>query len=1104
MYVVNRPAFLASLTILSLFSFFGGVSALGEERVITFPTESDLDHPAFAWLGQTAVASQHIGQVNDQIIFDTTTTTTTTDEKKETEHDLFILASSSHGHATPLLLDSRDDQAIHVAAQTFARDVYKVTGQRPKLYNDTLPKGVERALVVGSVTSRLIKGVREQSPQQTAREGLEGKWESYDVRWEEEPVKGLKEGLVVTGSDRRGTIYALYTLSEQTGVSPFHFWTDTPIRPHSAVAYSRTKSLTHGEPTVKYRGLFINDEHPAMWGWAQQRWGRKPWEPALQVEMYEEWFEMMLRLKSNYHWPAMWASMFDVDGLDVSSGLPKSPTPGPNQVLANRMGIVMGTSHHEPMSRNKPEWDAYGSGAWDWTNNSTLTKFWEYGAERAKGMETLFTMGMRGDGDSPLTGASNELVQNITHAQQEILKDVYDTDDLSKIGQVWCMYKEVGGYYVNGLEVPEDVTVLFADDNWGNINSVLPPERQGHKAGAGIYYHVDYVGAPRDYKWINTINLAKTWEQMNVARAFNTTQIWILNVGSLKPLEMPSEWFLNLAYDSDAWSRNSVGRFLREWAGREFGEEWKDEVGDIMARYSVYASRRKAEIVDSNTFSLINYGEAERVLAEWDDLTHRAGKVYDQLPKDTKPAFFQSVYMLCAAQANLNRLHMAVGRSNLYAFQARTAANVFAQQAIEAFYQDANLTETFHSLLNRKWDHMWDQTHINYFATLEPIRDSLPPVRFVNPYQPSRPGIPIKEHAVAGHVAYIRLTVENLYGAWPGDTGFNCELGYKCPDPTVFPLDPYGAQTRWVDVGAGGPRNTSFKIKSDEKWLKVSQDRGKVKWDGSEDVRIYISVDWDKVDTSSSAKVIKGEDGVSKTEGHLLFQADDHTNVTVTVPIIIPPSPPGDFHGHVQGDGYVVMEARHFSRNTSVEGYAYEEIEWYGRTISGLEMFPVSTKNFTLGQGPKLEYDFWSHDTSDSLVNLNDEDEGEATVEVIVQIGPSNNFILGKQLTLGVQLDSLPPTEVHPIPLGDLGDDQRKGEVGAVPKDWFDVVMNEIRNVTLSIPVKDEDTWKEAGKHTVSIWGMSAGIVIERIWVDLGGIKERGYSYLGPPESIRV
>ncbi|WWC73829.1 uncharacterized protein I206_107801 [Kwoniella pini CBS 10737] len=1057
-------------------SLLGKVLALGEERVITFPSIIDLQQQSHLSLEDT---HQVIFEFNDAGVL----------ERQKDDHN-FVVASKPHKHATPILLDSKDDQAIHVAAQTFAHDVYKVTGQHPRLYNDTLPHGIDRALIVGSISSQLISNIKSID-----RGELHGKWESYEIGWEEQPVKGLKEGLVITGSDRRGTVFALYTLSEQMGVSPWYFWTDTPIKHKDIIGYNKNKKLSHGEPTVKYRGLFINDEHPAMWGWAQQHWHRKPWEPAFQVEMYEKWFEMLLRLKANYHWPAMWASMFDVDGLDTSNGLPKTPTPGPNQVLANKMGVVMGTSHHEPMSRNKPEWDSYGVGKWDYVENKeVMEEFWRYGAERAKGMETLFTMGMRGDGDEPLSGASNALVQNITHAQQGILKDVYG-DDFDQINQMWCMYKEVSGYYFNGLEVPEDVTVLFADDNYGNLMSVLPPDKQDHKAGAGIYYHVDYVGFPRDYKWTNTINLAKMWEQLNHVRAFNTTSIWILNVGSLKPLEMPSEHFLALAYDSDAWPRNSVRKFLHAWAEREFGEDVAKETADIMFKYSLYAGRAKAELINGTTFSFNNYEEAERVLAGWNDLVHRAGKIYDKLDKITKPSFFQQVYMLCAGQANLNRLHQAVGRSNSYAFQARTAANTFAKEAIEAFYQDANLTETFHSLLNRKWDHMWDQTHIEYYGALEPIRDSLPPIKFVNPYVPARPGIPIKEHALPGYVAYLRVTVENFIGAWPGDTGKNCDRQFKCPDPTVLTMDLYGSQTRWVDIGSGGPRDTKFTITTNYDWLKVSQNHGKVKWDGTEDLRIYISVDWNKV---KIPKEIKGKE-IYKTEGHVLIKGNDLTNVTITVPIQIPLiSPPKEFKGHIQGDNYLVIEASHYTRLIEKEGYSFKEIEGYGRTLSGMEMLPSTIKNFTIGQGPILEYDIWIN----GLENDNDE------LEIIIQLGPTNNFIVNKQLSFGFQMDGdLNIQLIKPIPLLLLQDNIneepfKRSAVGAVPSDWENAVSSENRNATIS--VKIDENWKSPGQHTIKLYGMSTGLVIERIWVDFGGIKERGYSYLGPPESYRA
>lgn len=329
--------------------------------------------------------------------------------------------------------------------------------------------------------------------------------------------------------------------------------------------------------------------------------------------------------------------------------------------------------------------------------------------------------------------------------------------------------------------------------------------------------------------------------------------------------------------------------------------------------------------------------------------------------------------------------------------------------------------------------------------------------------------------------------MENSFGAWPGDNVKNCERGYKCPDPILLPMDPWGEQSRWIDIGAGGPKNVSWKMEVDVDWLTVEPRKGKTVWDGSGDERISVSVNWDKVPVTTKDETVK-------KEGHIEFSAADRTNVTVTVPIIIPPSPPSSFRGHVEGDGYVAIEAAHYTQNTSAEGYAFEELEGYGRTLSGLEMFPVSTQNFTLGEGPKLEYDFWAH--GDSM-------DGKGKVEITVQVGPTLNFLVGKELAFGLQFDNLPPKEIHPVPtrgLGESGSDRKPGEVGSVPEDWMEVVSNEIRNVTMEVT---KDGW-EAGKHTVTIWGMTTGVVVERIWVDMGGIRKRGYSYLGPPESQRV
>lgn len=356
------------------------------------------------------------------------------------------------------------------------------------------------------------------------------------------------------------------------------------------------------------------------------------------------------------------------------------------------------------------------------------------------------------------------------------------------------------------------------------------------------------------------------------------------------------------------------------------------------------------------------------------------------------------------------------------------------------------------------------------------MKDTLPPVAYVNPHLPAHQGIPIPERTY-GMTPHIRVTVENSIGAWPGDSLFNCESGRKCPDPTLLPMDPYGAKTRWVDIGSSGPRDVDFTAKPDVDWLKVSPSKGHIETGATTDMRLRIRVDWEYAPASG--------------KGVVQITATDGSHINVTIPVTIPKAPSSDFHGHVAGDGYVVIEASHFTRNSSSGHYAWQNMEGYGRTLSGLEMFPMTTQNFTLGSGPKLEYDFWTPTA------------GQA-VEVNIQIGPTLNFFgLDKPLAFGVQLDDTPPYEIHPIPLEPLGyvvekPGAKPSAIGAVPIDWVNIVKSEIRNVTL--PVEFE----EAGKHTLTIWGMSTGIIVERIWVDMGGIAKRGYSYLGPPESVRV
>ncbi|KAL7425257.1 hypothetical protein Q5752_000945 [Cryptotrichosporon argae] len=998
------------------------------------------------------------------------------------------LTLASADAALPILLDSTDAEALHIAARTFAEDVLRVVGVKPEIYVDTLPAAVTAAIVVATVGSALLgkkkaNGAAEPNGHaqipllKDTNDALEGKWESYDVRVEA-GLAGTAEALVVKGSDARGAIFALYTLSEHFGVSPWYWWADVPAAKHAVLAFPRAAVLAHGEPTVKYRGFFLNDEQPVLWNWAATHFGIAPGQPPFQAAMYEKVFELVLRLRGNYMWPAMWASMFAVDGSGVVDDVPSAPEPGPNQALAARMGVVMGTSHHEPMARNQREFTvshAAAGAAWDYEKNPDwLDAFWKFGAERARraDAETVFTVGMRGDGDLPLDGANVKLLEKITARQQEILKEVYPDKPLKDIPQMWAMYKEVMGYFANGLEVPDEVTALLCDDNWGNLMAVLPAGRVS-SGGGGIYYHADYVGDPRSYKWTNTVPLAKMWEQLTVAHTFRTDKIWICNVGDLKNLETPLEYFMDLGYDLGRWGRDSLLAYLREKAERDFGLEDGTETAEIMAKYSILASRRKAELLDSNTYSIVSYSEAERSLADWAELETRARAVHGALPDARKTPFYEMVLSPVLLNANLNRLYTGAARSNLYATQARTAANVCARDALDCFERDQQLTDEYHALEGGKWGNMLVQPHINYQYWQGPMRNSMPPVSFVTSHTGSYPT------GQRWGALHTRFTVSDCRGAWPGDNKFNCPLGYACPDPTLLPMDRWG-RARWVDVGSGGNRDVAFTVVADQPWVVLSTTAGTITGDGKNDARVTIGVDWDAFDTSPA------------DEAHVTFDCTDHAHMVVTVPIVRTPALPAGFKGAVQGDGYVAIEAAHFqahrpaiidSLETAGGGakvaqtHEWAEIPFYGRTLSGLAVLPHARFDVAPAEAPSVTYDFFVHAVP------------AGPVEVNLHVGPSLNFFLGTRLALGVQLDAGDVKRIEPIPEAKLGD---------LPADWEHVVANEIREVKTLIDVTT------TGKHSLTVYGLTAGVVLERVLLDFGGIAARDHSYLGPPESVIV
>jgi hypothetical protein len=598
------------------------------------------------------------------------------------------------GTAPTIVIDSKDWPGVTRTGNDVANDFGLVTGTKGRVVTSTSGLSNNSIIIAGTIgKSPLIDNLVSAGKLDVS--GIKGKWESFTSALVSSPVDGISSALVLAGSDKRGTIFALYDVSEQIGVSPWYWWADVPPKQKDLI-YALPKTKTHGPPSIKYRGLFINDEQPALTNWIKEKYGG-----VYDSRFHAKVFELLLRLRANYFWPAMWASKFYVD--DSKNG-----------PMADEMGIVMGTSHTEPLARADKE----KVKPWDWkSNQSNLKKYMQEGAERAKNWETLWTMGMRGDGDTASPTLDAQSLVDVINFQQTALKSTLGLTSLNKVPQMWCVYKEVGGYYQAGMKVPEDVTILWSDDNSGNIQRLPIPSEANRIGNAGVYYHFDYVGDPRNYKWINSIQLSKTWQQMHLAHQRNATQIWIVNVGDLKPLEIPISHFLDMAYDmSNFMKPDSTDVWLRAWATREFGEAVAQGTAEVMATYGKLIIRRKYELLNNTPFlySTVNYDEAANVLGEWEAMQVKAQGLYDRLDAATQTAFFEMVLHPVMAGRTVQQVYINAARNKAYAAQKRMSTNELADDVKAAYAQDGVIQKRYHSLLNGKWNHMMDQLHFGY------------------------------------------------------------------------------------------------------------------------------------------------------------------------------------------------------------------------------------------------------------------------------------------------------------------------------------------------------------------------------------------------------
>ena len=937
--------------------------------------------------------------------------------------------------AATIYVDSSDLAGVVRAANDLKADVARVTSHSPAISHVGNISG-ENVIIVGTLgKSQIIDQLIREKKIDVSE--IAGQWESFFIQVVPKPLTGVASGLVICGSDKRGTIYGIYDLSEQMGVSPWYWWADVATE-HKNALFVKPGKYVQGPPSVKYRGIFLNDEAPDLSNWIISKFGTvapgtnptvPPGVANYNRQFYTNLFELILRLKGNYLWPAMWNNAFNEDD-------PENPR------LADEYGVVMGNSHQEPMLRAQKEWDRRylkTLGTWNYAKNpDVLENFWREGIRRNKDYESLITIGLRGANDTPMAEggpeANRALLEKIVDVQRKIIAEEVNPD-VAKVPQLWCLYKEVQEFCNAGMRVPDDVTLLWAEDNWGNVRRLPTAEERKRSGGAGVYYHFDYHGGPRSYQWINTSPIPRIWDQMSLAKQYGADRIWIVNVGHFKGYEFPLEYFMDLAWDTDRWTNTNLDEFTQLWAAREFGSKYARDIADIITRYTQYNGRRKPELLAPNTYSLVNYQEAVNVVADFDDISAKAEKIYSQLPEDRQDAFYELVLFPTKASALVNELYLAAGKKALYAKQGRASANDWAAETRALFEADTNLMAYFNqTLAHGKWNHFMDQAHLGYTNWRDPPNNSLRAIELTE--------VPVPDAAAMG------VAVEGSDAVWPG-----------APGEAVLPgFDAFNRPRRFIDVFNKGKAVFEFTATADNPWIRLSESKGSVE----KDKRLWVSVNWNKAPKGAASGTVK--------------LAGASGNVTVKVNAFNPTEVTRDsLQGFVEGDGFVSIEAEHYTRKTDAGANSWIRIDDYGRTLSGMRAeAPVDVSGVQPGKdSPCLEYRMYLFDA------------GTADVDAIV--GPTLNFVPDRGLRYAVSFDDEPPQVVTLVP---QNYNAQNGN-----RDWEKSVEDNARFSHTTHPIAGP------GYHTLKIWMVDPGVVLEKLVVNLGGVKP---SYLGPPESYHT
>ena len=857
----------------------------------------------------------------------------------------------------------------------------------------------------------------------------------------------FESALVIAGSDKRGTIYGLFKISEMLGVSPFTDWLDIKPETLSQYTFESGEPIVSKTPSVYYRGFFINDEWPAFGNFCMKRYG------GFTAKMYEHVFELLLRLKGNYLWPAMWSSVFYDDGPGMASAY-----------LADELGVIMGTSHHEPCMRQGEEYShvrgegsIYGD-AWDFrANRDGIIKFWEDSLEERSALENVVTVGMRGEADTPILSSGSTLADNaallrdVIATQNEIVREKYQKD-IMDIPRMLALYKEVESFYygdgktpgIKGCSELDGVTLLLCDDNFGNLRRVPDADEREHAGGFGMYYHFDYHGDPISYEWFNTTYLPKVWEQMTSAYDNGIQKMWIVNVGDIFTNEYPLAFFLDLAYDFDRWgtgNRTSARQYTEEFVRRNIphhDEKVQKEAADILLGYTAVTYRRRTEAMNADVYAPFSFAESERQLGIIEDLEKRAERLYKD-EYSSSFAFYELVYLPLKAVMNVQKMWIYTGLNHAYARMGSTVANTLAGRIDDCIKEDRKLVEGLHRIHGEKWYAMGLSEHIGFKYWCE-----------------EQCQYPIVHTFECANKPRLIVSIPS--------TGEYTEGGFWTGRELTLPdaLDP-SSDGGYIELSTASSGRVSYVIESDDGFIKIEDHKRSVKCGKSR--KVFISVD---------RSAIGGDD---KNPSGTVRVTSENNTIVIRVPVGIKRLPDktekntytGVFFD--DGSGYISIVAVNWSKKTDSKSGSFETVEGLAREGSSIKAYPQNVI-FTQADSPKVTYSFMI--------------ARAGRYDISLYTSPANPPYPDNTLLFSYSVNSLDTITDDMIPEG--------YSVAAGNTAWSEGVLDNIRIKTITVQLSE-------GINELTIGALYPGFVLEKIVITREG-ETLPYSYLGPPESF--